>query len=80
MKLEAEPPAAKAIGINTRPVQTDELGRSNLYAFFRRELEEINRHKWLESEKAGRDLGFEWALLDWVRRHRSEWRRALRSW
>ena len=57
---------------------TLELERSSLYAFFRRELEEIHRHKWLDSEKAGRDLGFELALLDWVRNHRSDWRRAVR--
>jgi len=26
---------------------------------------EIERHKWIESEKAGRDLGFE-AVIDWI--------------
>jgi len=26
---------------------------------------EIERHKWLESEKAGRDLGYE-AAIDWI--------------
>ena len=29
------------------------------------EREEILRHKWIESEKAGYDIGFERALLDW---------------
>ena len=31
-------------------------------------IEEENRHKWIESEKAGRDLG-EWAIRCWVREH-----------
>src|SRR4051812_39171135 len=29
---------------------------------------EAQRHKWIESEKAGRDLG-EWAIRCWVREH-----------
>jgi hypothetical protein len=30
--------------------------------------EEAQRHKWIESEKAGRDLG-EWAIRCWIREH-----------
>ena len=45
------------------------------YREFLAEREEILRHKWIESEKAGRDIGFEQALLDWVRNHREAWRR-----
>src|SRR3954468_18997233 len=30
--------------------------------------EEAQRYKWIESEKAGRDLG-EWAIRCWVRQH-----------
>src|SRR5262245_28009685 len=29
---------------------------------------EAERHKWIESEKAGRDLG-DWAIRNWVRHH-----------
>ena len=29
-------------------------------------LEEINKHKWIESEKTGRDIGFEQACRDWI--------------
>ena len=39
---------------------------SVLYKEFLAEREEILRHKWIESEKAGHDIGFEKALLDWV--------------
>lgn len=39
------------------------------------EKHEILKHKWYESEKAGRDIGFDRALLDWTIKHRKEWRR-----
>jgi len=50
------------------------LENSRLYKEFLKEREEILKHKWIESEKANRDVGFEWALLDWNIRHRAEWR------
>ena len=53
---------------------TDLVKESRLYKEFLAEREEILRHKWLESEKAGYDIGFEKALLDWIVKHRSTWR------
>ena len=53
---------------------TDLVKNSVLYKEFLAEREEILRHKWIESEKAGRDIGFERALLDWIVRYRSGWR------
>ncbi len=50
------------------------LKTSTLYKEFLAEREEILRHKWLESEKAGHDVGFEKALLDWACTHRARWR------
>ena len=47
---------------------------SVLYKEFLAEREEILRHKWLESEKIGHDIGFEKALLDWIVKFRSSWR------
>ena len=47
---------------------------SVLYKEFLAEREEILKHKWIESEKAGADIGFEKALLDWIMKHRSSWR------
>lgn len=52
---------------------------SALYREFLAEREEILRHKWLESEKAGYDIGFERALLDWIVKHRSNWRKHRRE-
>jgi len=34
------------------------------------------KHKWIESQKAGHDIGFERALTDWIIKHRSKWRRS----
>jgi hypothetical protein len=60
------------------PVRTEErtdfVKNSVLYKEFLAEREEILKHKWIESEKAGTDIGFEKALLDWIVKHRSNWR------
>ena len=52
---------------------------SSLYQEFLAEREEILKHKWLESERLGYDIGFERALLDWIRKHRESWRAARRQ-
>ncbi len=56
------------------PENTDLVKNSVLYKEFLAEREEILKHKWIESEKAGHDIGFEKALLDWIVKHRSAWR------
>lgn len=45
----------------------------SLYDRFLLEREEILKHKWIESEKQGYDIGFEKALLDWVTNYRKQW-------
>jgi hypothetical protein len=50
-----------------------EFAESLLLGEFAAEREEILRHKWLQSEKAQRDIGFENALMEWILRHRSAW-------
>jgi hypothetical protein len=54
----------------------DLVRRSSLYREFEAEKEEIMKHKWIESQKAGHDIGFERALTDWIIKHRSKWRRS----
>ena len=44
------------------------------YSAFEAELQEILRHKYLASEKAGHDIGFERALREWVAHYRKPWR------
>ena len=68
----------------TSPAQEPSTSRefvkqSSLYQEFLAEREEILKHKWLESERLGYDIGFEWALLDWIRKHRESWRAARRQ-
>lgn len=36
-------------------------------------VEEIDRHRWIESEKAGHDIGFERASADWLERFSRAW-------
>ena len=58
---------------------SDLLKNSTLYREFQAEREEILRHKWIESEKAGHDIGFERALTDWIIKHRAQWRKARQA-
>ena len=55
---------------------TELLRNSSLYREFQAEREEILKHKWIESEKEGKDIGFERALTDWIIKHRSKWRKS----
>jgi len=57
----------------------DFVKQSSLYQEFLAEREEILKHKWIESERLGYDIGFERALLDWIRKYRDSWRSARRS-
>jgi len=59
--------------------QSHFVKNSVLYKEFLAERAEILKHKWIESEKAGRDIGFEKALLDWVMKYRSNWRERRRK-
>jgi hypothetical protein len=59
--------------------ETDMLKSSSLYREFQAEREEILKHKWIESEKAGYDIGFEQALTDWIVKHRSKWRKSRQT-
>ena len=59
---------------HTADENTDLVKESLLYKEFLAEREEILRHKWLQSEQAGCDIGFEKALLDWIVKYRSDWR------
>lgn len=67
MKESGEMPAIES-------EQAHFVKNSVLYKEFLAEREEILKHKWIESEKAGCDIGFERALLDWILKHRSNWR------
>jgi len=38
-----------------------------------RVIKEINKHKWIESEKVGYDIGFDKAAEDWISRYADDW-------
>ena len=59
---------------NPIPDNSHLVKNSVLNKEFLAERDEILCHKWLESEKAGHDIGFERALLDWIVKYRSAWR------
>ena len=58
------------------PRGNDLVKNSSLYREFQAERDEILKHKWIESEKAGHDIGFERALTDWIINHRPKWRKS----
>ena len=51
--------------ILNEPESTPRAG-STSYREFLADREDLMQHKWLMSEKAGRDVGLEAALIDWV--------------
>jgi len=64
----------------SQPGGDDEwVKNSSLYREFLAEREEIMKHKWIESEKAQHDIGFERALTDWIVKHRAKWRKSRQT-
>ena len=57
----------------------DWVSRTALYREFAAERAEILKHKWLESERAGRDIGLASALVSWGVHHRAQWQRERRA-
>jgi hypothetical protein len=55
----------------------DILSQCLVYSMRKAEKDAIDRHKWLESEKAGYDIGFERAMFDWILRHISQFKMSL---
>jgi len=45
-----------------------------LAEFDRSTAEEITKYKWIESEKAGRDIGWERASREWLQKHFPAWK------
>ena len=51
-----------------------ELERTEIYKQFLKERQCILENKWYMSERAGVDVGFERALIEWNMKYRSAWR------
>ena len=52
---------------------------SLIYREFLEEREEVLKHKWLESEKKGYDIGYSAALIDWILKYRNGWRNCRKN-
>ena len=48
--------------------------RDPLADVVRSQQEEIKKYKWIESEKLGRDIGWERASREWMQKHFPDWK------
>ena len=55
------------------------MKESNIYHTFLELKKEIEKHKWIESERNGSDIGFETALVDWMSKHRNGWNESIKQ-
>jgi hypothetical protein len=67
--MDERPPDKK----EDTPKDWELVSNSALYRELAAQNEEILKHKWIESEKAGHDIGYGAALLDWLLHHRKGW-------
>lgn len=52
---------------------------SSYFRLIREEHDEIMKLKWIESERAGHDIGKDYAIWLWSMRHRNQWLEARQS-
>jgi hypothetical protein len=52
---------------------TVNVRESAIYKEYLAMKEEVEKHKWFESEKAGYDIGFIKALIDWTVKFKTKW-------
>jgi len=55
------------------PRATTKVALAELWERFLDERDQILKHKWLESERAGYDIGIERAVRDWLEKHHAQW-------
>jgi hypothetical protein len=72
--------------VKTKLDQAEEQGptldlvrNSLLFRELTAEHEEVLKHKWIESEKIGHDIGLGIAQVDWNLKYRSQWRKERRE-
>ena len=58
---------------------TNTLNVAYEVALQKAEQVEISKHKWLESEKVGHDIGIELAQQSWEKYHAKDWRASKRK-
>lgn len=60
-------------------LSNDPYARARKLANIALERIEILKHKWLESEKAGHDIGMESAKKSWKKNHAKKWKASRRK-
>lgn len=55
------------------------IEKSDFYKLWLLEQEEIKKHKWVLSEKIGKDVGHDYAVWDWGWNHREKWLQAVKN-
>jgi len=60
-------------------MNTVNVANTSLYKEILAMKEEIMKHKWYESEKAGYDIGFTKALMDWTIKFKTKWIRSRKK-
>ncbi len=60
-------------------LSNDPYARARKLADTALERIEVLKHKWLESEKAGYDIGMETAKKSWKRTHAKKWKASRRK-
>ncbi len=50
-----------------------------LAGLLRAQREEIEKYRWIESEKVGEDIGWERAAVEWRRKHIAAWKRGIQQ-
>src|SRR5882762_3204354 len=53
--------------------------KSPLADLMRSQREEIEKYRWIESEKAGRDIGWQRASEEWMRKYFPGWKQNVRE-
>jgi len=53
--------------------------KSPLVDLMRSQREEIEKYRWIESEKAGRDIGWQRASEEWMRKYFPGWKQNVRA-
>jgi len=65
--------------LSAQGISASFAAKSILFREAAAEREEIMRHKWFLSERAGYDVGYFFAMYDWIANHRAEWRKFWRK-
>jgi hypothetical protein len=65
----------KYSGMTPTMLDKEKVKRLKLYKETDSLREEILKHKWIESQKVGYDIGIYKATMDWLEKHYTQWKK-----